>query len=258
MSDRSSPSPPGTLDRGLSILELVASMGEVSVASILENLPISRSATYRLVDRLVEAGYLAQVPDSDTYRLGMSAVKVGIAAVRSLDIVRMAPKVLEPLAQETGETSFLAVFDHDAMVYMEKAEGSQSIRLMTQLGARGAMHSTSLGKAFLSALDDEETSQIMGRLRLTRATENTIRDVTALAAEITRTRERGYAVDMEENEQGVVCVGAAIRDYLGRPVAAISVSGPKERVLPSHEAFGGLVADAALKASESLGFEPGG
>jgi DNA-binding IclR family transcriptional regulator len=243
----------GTLERGLAILERVADGGEPTPAALSEGLGLSRSATYRLVDRLRALGYLEAARGGERLRLGRKAARLGMAAVGSIDVMRVAPAVLRGLAEAAGEGVHLAVLDGPSVVYLLKEEGPQTVRMSAQLGSRRPVHATGLGKAFLAALADDERAALLRDYAFERLTPNTITDRARLEDELARTRQRGYAVDNVEVEPGVACFAAAVRDFQGRPVAAISVAGPAERVLAGEGRIGPLVRDAAADLSGRLG-----
>ncbi len=244
----------GTLERGLTILEYFAVEREATAAMVAEALGLSRSATYRILDALRGRGYLEVNPLSERLRLGMRAAELGMAALAGVDVVRLAPAYLRGLVEATSETVFLAVVDDDAVVYVYKEEGPQAVTMSSRLGSRRPLHCTALGKAFMAALPDEDRRSLLGRLDLRRFTRNTITDASALEEELILTGERGYAVDDVEVEDGVACFAAAVLDHRAIPVAAISVAGPAERILPKGEELGRLVARTASEVSSRLGY----
>lgn len=244
----------GTLERGLAILEFFAATGEASASTVAGELGLSRSATYRLLDALRERGYLEVDPASEKLRLGMRAAELGMAALAGMDVTRLAPPYLRDLVRATSETVFLAVVDSDSVVYVYKEEGPRAVTMSSQLGSRRPLHSTALGKAYMSALPDDERRSLVGRLDLPRLTANTITDADALEADLASTAERGYAVDNVEGEDGVACFAAPVLDHRRRPVAAISIAGPAERTLPNEETMGPLVRQTAAALSRRLGY----
>jgi IclR family transcriptional regulator, acetate operon repressor len=246
--------PSGTLERGLSVLEFVAKTGEASASDAVAALGISRSATYRIVDTLRRKRYLEISPASEKLRLGTKTAELGMAAVSGVDAVRLAPSYLRALVEKTLETVFLAVVDDDAVVYVYKEEGPQAIKMSSRLGSRRPLHCTALGKAYVSALPEDIRPSFIKGLRLRRFTDNTVTDADALEAEIAVAKERGYAADRVEVEEGVACFGAPLLDHRGLPVAAISVAGPAERLLPKEDEVGPLVAKTALAMSRRLGY----
>lgn len=244
----------GSLDRGLAILELFARRRELMPLEVAAELELSKSATYRLIATLVEARFLEYGPGSSALRLGPSAAEVGMAAVSELDVMRVAPDLMRELAATCMETAFLAVPDRDSMVYVHRENGPQAVTLSSQIGSRRPLHSTGLGKAYLAGLPAQAQREVVGRIELARFTENTITDPEQLLTELAGIRERGYAIDNIEGEEGVACFAAAIRDHRGVPVAAISLAGPAERVLLSEERIASRVAATAQSISKRLGY----
>jgi IclR family transcriptional regulator, acetate operon repressor len=243
----------GTLERGLRLLQFFAAAGEATPAEAAKATGLSRSATYRIADRLRGWGFLELNPATEALRLGSEAVRLGMAALTSLEVTRVAPPHLRKLADQTQETVNLAVVDGDAVVYIHKEEGTLAVKMSAQLGTRRPLHCTALGKAFLAALPPRELDSRLAGLELTRFTARTITDPTVLEAELGRIRTRGYAIDQEEVEDGVYCLGAAVRDHRQLPVAAISVAGPAYRVRAKAGRTGTLVAETAAAISRRLG-----
>jgi DNA-binding IclR family transcriptional regulator len=244
----------GTLERGLAILEFFASTGESSAIAVAEALGLSRSTTYRILDALREKGYLETSPGSDRLRLGLKAAELGMAALAGVDVVRLAPSYLQELVKVTCETAFLAVYDDDAMVYVYKEQGPRAVTMSSRLGSRRPLYCTGLGKAYMSALPEDARRSLIGRLDLRPFTSNTIADAAALEAELKRTSDRGYSIDNNEIEEGVACFAAPVLDYRCLPVAALSVAGPANRMLPNESMMGPFVRETASAISRRLGY----
>jgi IclR family transcriptional regulator, acetate operon repressor len=245
--------PIGTLERGLSILGFYKTMPEASITDVADAIGLSRSTTYRIAERLRELGFLEINPVSGRWRLGREAVQLGVVALQSTDIMQVAPELLRALLQMAGEAVNLAVFDADSMVLLYREQGPQSVTISSRLGSHRPMHASSLGKAFLSAMADNERRVLLGRVQLKRYTDSTITSMAALERDLAETRGRGYSIDRSEFEATLACCAAPVFDHRGLPVAAISVSGPAERVSPQFERIGSLVADTARAISERLG-----
>jgi DNA-binding IclR family transcriptional regulator len=248
--------PAGTLERGLAILELLASAPQITAGQIAEALRLSRSATYRILGTLRAHGYLEWTEGAERVGLGFRAIALGMAALNSLDVVTVARAHLHDLSVRLTEAVMLAMRDGDEMVYVvhEDSRNHHSIAMRPLLGARRHMHSTSLGKAYLAALPLTELDALLERLPLPRFTETTITDVAQLRRELDAIRLQNYSIDDAENEPGVICYGAAVRDHRGRPTCAISVAGPTERMRGRAGEIGPLVAQTALAISRRLGY----
>lgn len=244
----------GTLKRGLSILQYVAANGEATPVTVAKAMNSSRSTTYRILESLRGIGFLEVNPSSGRLRLGAKARELGMAALADIDVIRNAPPYLSKLAASTSETVFLAIPDNDEMVYVFSEESTQPLKMNTKLGTRRPLHSTSLGKAYMSALPEEGRKALIRRLDLVRFTKNTITDPAQLEADLSVSIARGYAFDDVEAEEGVSCLAAPVRDYTGLPVAAISVSGPTDRIVLKRDEIGVQVADTARMLSRRLGF----
>jgi DNA-binding IclR family transcriptional regulator len=246
-------SPVGTLERGLSILGFFKTAPEAAIPEVAEAVGLSRSTTYRIAERLRELGFLEVNPATSRWRLGREAVQLGVAALQSTDVMQVAPEALRLLLDMAGEAVNLAVFDADSMVLLYREQGPQSVTISSRLGSHRPMHASSLGKAFLAAMQDSERRVLLSRLPLTRHTDTTLASAAALEREIADIRARGYAIDNGEFEATLACCAAAVFDHRGQPVAAISVSGPVERVSPQIDRIGRLVADTARAISQRLG-----
>lgn len=245
----------GTLERGLSILEMLAARGPMSANHVMDELALSRSATYRILGLLRERGYVDWEGPADRIELGRQTVILGMAALATFDPFVAARAHLRDLSAELSEAAMMAVRDSDQMVYIAHEDVTDNfIAVRRLLGVRRPLHTTSLGKAFLAALPTEEADAIVDRLDLVALTANTITQRSRLRADLDETRARGYAIDDGENETEVMCFGAAIRDDRGRPVCAISVAGPRERMADKRAIIPGRVAETALAVSRRLGF----
>jgi DNA-binding IclR family transcriptional regulator len=246
-----------TVERALALLQYLARHpGDHGVRALAVALNLSPSTTYRLLDTLAETGFVRQDRQTERYSIGVASVQLGIAALGALDLTTVAPPCLRALVAETGESAFLAVLDDSAVVYLLKEEGRHSIRTTARLGSRRPLHCTALGKALLSALPPEEAAALLARAGMPALTPHTITDPAALLAQLAEVRQRGYATDNEEVEEGLACVAAPIRDYRGTTIAAVSMAGPVARVLPHEEQFGRRVAAGAAEISAGLGYLP--
>lgn len=245
------------VDRALGILQYLARHpGEHGVRSLSAALDLSPSTVHRLLESLTRSGFVRQNAATEKYTVGAQAVQLGIAALSSFDVTAVAPPSLRSLVAETGESAFLAVLDDGEVVYLFKEEGSRAIRTTARLGSRRPAHCTALGKAFLATMPPAEARAILERKGMAPLTVHTITDLTRMWQELAEVRLRGYAVDREEVELGLLCLAAPVRDYRGQTVAAISMAGPIERMLPNEVYYGQRVSATAMEISLTLGYTP--
>jgi DNA-binding IclR family transcriptional regulator len=244
------------LDRALEILRLLGeSQTDSSLAELCAALNLHKSTVHRLMMVLEQHRLVDKHPDTGRYRLGLRLFELGSKAISVLDLRERSRPFLDQVLCETQETVHLCILDEGEVLYLEKLEPQRSVRLASRVGRRVPAYCTSVGKAILAELPEAEVDNIIRRSGLKRITPNTITTPSALKEELRKIRTRGYSIDDEENEEGVRCVGAAIRDYSGRPAAAISVSGPAFRVSRASVAeIARSVTQAATALSGELGY----
>ncbi len=245
------------LDRALAILQMLSAEGpDLSLSEISTKLGLHKSTVHRLIMVLERHKLVERNSDNGRYRLGLKLFELGTKAVSKLDLRGRARPVLERLVLETSETVHLCILDDTEVVYLDKVEPARSVRMASSVGRRNPAYCTAVGKAILAWLPEERVESIVRKHGLKAVTANTITSFLELKTELAAIRERGYAVDNEEIEEGVRCVGCVVRDFSGGPVAAISVSGPAFRV--TQEKVKGIsrpVVAAANALSAELGFK---
>lgn len=229
---------------------------ELSVSEIGAKTGLHRSTAHRILMALEYNDLIKQNSDSGKYRLGIKLFKLGHQAVSQLNLREVCRPFLRRLMNETKETVHLAVVDNDQILYLDKVEGPHALRMPSRVGRNIPTYCTSLGKAMLSGLDDQEVKRLLRIQDLKSYTANTVKNVDQLLADLRAVRKRGYAVDNEEIEIGLRCVGAPIKDYTGVMVGAISVAAPSARFSRQQiPGVGRLVMTVAEEISVKLGFE---
>lgn len=246
------------LDRAAEILAVVAeSQGECSLADLCAALDLHKSTIHRILMALEQHRFLEKDPDTNRYRLGVRLFELGSKAASVVDLRRCCRPFVSRVLQETGETTHFCVLDHGELLYVEKMEPERSVRMACSIGARAPAYCTAVGKSILAGLPDAEVDAIVSRSGMAARTKKTVTTLDGLRAELAKVRSRGYALDDEEIEEGLRCVGAAVRDHTGRPIAAISVSGPAFRLTDEKVLS---VAQSVMRAAEEislrLGFVP--
>ncbi len=244
------------LVKGLALIDAVAAAGApLRSVELVEASGLPRPTALRLIDVLVDERALRVTPEG-AYALGPRLASWGQRYLEGLDVRAAAEDLMRALAEETRETCFLGVREERSVLYVAKADSPQAVRPAAQLGTRNPLHSTGLGKAMLAYADDLDAYCEAG---LPPKTPNTITDPARLAEEMRAIRERGYSIDDVENEDGVRCVAAPIRDHTGAVFAGLSVSAPAYRfALEDLPALAPRVRAAAAEVSSRIGYRQGG
>jgi IclR family acetate operon transcriptional repressor len=241
-----------SVDRALSVLEIIARRGEAGVTQIAEELGVHKSTASRLVSVLERRGFVEQVSQRGKYRLGFGIVRLAGAATAELDLSRFSRDVCERLANDLGETVNIAVLDDGHAINISQVRGMAQVGAHNWVGQRTPLHATSSGKALLAFQPPEVQEAVIAR-GLDRYTDHTVTDAGALRKALAEVRAQGWASTREELEIGLNAVAAPVRDHRG-VVAAISVSGPSYRmgtaILPKVVE---QVTEAAAAVSARLG-----
>ena len=245
------------IDRAAQILDCFGfDHQELSVSEIGAKTNLHRSTAHRILMALEYNDLIQQNPENGKYRLGIKLFRLGHQAVSHLNLREICRPFLTRIMNETKETVHLAVLDEDQVLYLDKVEGPHALRMPSRVGRRIPTYCTSLGKAMLSFLDDQEVKNIFRNQVLRPYTANTVKTLSQLLTDLRMIRKRGYSVDNEEIEIGLRCVGAPIKDYTGAMVGAISAAAPSARLSSQKiHSVGKLVVTTAEEISEKLGYE---
>ena len=217
--------------RALDIIELVGrSKQGLGVTEISKQMDINKSSVFRILATLSQYGYIEQNEATGKYRLGYMFLDISSKLLDSLDVRTEAQPILRELEQETNEVVHLVVYDQGEVVYIEKLDGNETLRMHSKVGKRAPVHCTSVGKAILSHLPAADVLATIERKGLPSHTSHTIVEKGAFLQELAKVKENGYALDLEENEIGIRCIAAPVFDHTGNVAAAVSISGPTLRM----------------------------
>ena len=216
-----------SVERALDVLEaLAAHGGEAGLSEIAASTGLPYGTIHRLLRTLLSRGYVRQESDR-RYALGGGLVRLGGVAERMVGV--WAEPYLTRMVEVSGETANMAVLEGDFVVYVAQVPSPRRLRMFAEVGRRVLPHSTAVGKVLLAQWPDAEARALFERTGMPRRTAFTITEPAAMLTELARVRAQGYAMDLGEEELGVQCLAVPVHDG-GRVVAAMSVSGPTERI----------------------------
>jgi IclR family KDG regulon transcriptional repressor len=240
-----------SLARGLKILELMSEAEDgVGVVELGRELDIDKSSALRLLQTLATYGFAERDADTRRYRLGPQIVNLSRNMLNRMPLRDQAKPFLRHLMERTGECAHLAIPAQGQALYIDQVESPATLRVTSGIGTLAPLHCTALGKSLIAfgnlPISDE----------LKAFTQRTITDPEVLRIHLEQTRRQGYSVDDEEFDYGVRCVAAPVRDYRGKVVGAIGISGPAGRIsLEGIPDLGRIVMEASQALSDRLSFK---
>ena len=242
-----------SVDRALTILEILARSSECGVTEIATALAVHKSTAFRLVATLEQHGLVEQVEGRGKYRLGIGLLRLAGATSARLDVVQEARPLCKQLAAQTGETVNLATLSGNSALYLDQVAGSSALQSHNWVGQHIPLHATSNGKVLMAWLDDAALGDLLGRLPA--YTEATVTSKALLRKQLAGVRADGYAVAVDELEIGLSAIAAPVHNAHGDVVCSISVSGPTFRLTPDRvTTVVPLVVEAADELSHRLGW----
>ncbi|MCM3595790.1 IclR family transcriptional regulator [Metabacillus idriensis] len=246
-----------SVSRALDIITLVSlKKGGLGVTEIANQIDINKSSVYRILSTLVQYGYVEQDAETGKYKLGYKFLEISSKLLESIDLRAEARMYLQELENETNEVIHLVVYDQGEVVYIEKLDGSETLRMHSKVGKRAPMHCTSVGKAILAHLPSNVVLDILERKGLPMHTDKTITNKEDFLLELSSVKQKGYALDLEENENGITCIAVPIFDHMGNAIAAVSISGPTIRMTEERlEHLQSRMRNIGRQISLRLGFE---
>jgi len=256
MSEVEKPAVVQTLDRALKIIELLAVNPEgFGVTEIGVKVGLHKATVYRLLAYLVTQGYIEKDEARPVYTLGLKFIELASLRLNQVELKTEANPYLRKLAAALDQPVHLAIQAGQEAVYIEKIEPRAHLRMYSQIGKRIPLYCSSLGKCLLIDLADTELEALAERTVFQAFTPTTKTTAAGFVADVRLARQRGWALDDQEHEAGIRCIGAPIRDFTGHIVAAVSASGEVAVIRPDPEAkVSDLVVETAHAISRRLGW----
>lgn len=251
--------PATTISKVCRVLGEFRQRPSLGVTDLARRTGLLPSDVHRILSSLKHCGFVEQNPQTKTYRLGVGLMKIGLAAFQRNELREAARPLLARLSEEVEATSHLAIFDPQEfdIFLADQFDSTAEVPFKANFGATAAAHCTALGKAIMANIDHETALRYLEQKGTPRTAPNTITQLAVLEAELRKTYIQGYSLDLEESAGGACCVGAAVRDWTGATIGAISVSMPSQRFYraqPSNLAF--AVKNAAIELSQLVGYQP--
>ncbi len=239
------------IDRVTALLEAITTHPEpASLKFLSAETRLHPSTAFRILNALASHG-LVERTSAGRYALGVKLLHFGSHVHGKVDLLREAKPIMEALCAQVGETVNLTVREGDEVVYVERVAPNRMMRVEQVIGSRAPLHVTAVGKLFLAESGEKACREYARRTGLPRYTANTLTQVTKLWAQIANTHKQGFALDNEEAEQGVSCIGVPVRDAHGIMVAGLSISAPSDRI---EDAWAERVRSTARQISTALGY----
>ena len=244
-----------SLTRALTLLERLSESPEgMHLTDLSYQLGMPAATVHRLLSTFEDLKFVEQDPEQGLWYVGLKTFTVGNAFLNRRDYVAIARPHMHSLVEQCGETVNLGVIDDGEVVFINQVESREVMRMIVRLGSRSPIHASGVGKAMLANMPQQRVSRILERRGLARFTDHTIDSPALLSNELEQVRQQGYALDDEEHAVGLRCVAAAIFDENGQALAAISLSGPKARMVDDRLGeLGQAVRQTADEITQALG-----
>jgi IclR family KDG regulon transcriptional repressor len=229
---------------------------ELGVTELSKRLKLHKNNVFRLLATLESRNYIEQNKVTENYRLGLKTLELGQTFIKQMGLLRQSRPVLESLVKECNETTYVAILKECHIVYLDVVETDLTVRVVPRVGARLPAYCTAAGKVQMAYMTDEELEHYLPTKEMKRFTPKTVIDREELKRNLKQIAEQGYAIDDEEMDVGVKCVGAPIRDYTRRIIGAVSISGPSMRFTDERleKELIPLVMQSGEEISHKLGY----
>ncbi|MBF8257655.1 MAG: IclR family transcriptional regulator [Actinobacteria bacterium] len=209
--------------------EFRGEMDELGVTELSKKLKLHKNNVFRILATLQSRNYIEQNRTNDNYRLGIKCLELGQTFIHQRGLLKQAQPILSELAESSAETSYISIIRGNEVVYLDAVETTSTVRVVSRVGLHMPVHATAAGKALI-AFDSEEELRRRFHSELPRFTKNTITSSEEILNVLGVVREKEYAIDQEEFEDGLCCIASPVRDYTRKVIAALSVSGPAHRL----------------------------
>lgn len=230
---------------------------EFGVTELSKTLGLHKNNVFRLLATLESRGYIEQNMNTENYRLGIGIFNLGQKFVNKLGMLKLARPFMEKIVTECNESVYIGILREGSVIYLDIVEAPQTVRVVSRVGKDVPAYCTAIGKIQLAYASEEELNKIYMGARLKRYTDSTITSLPELKKNLKTIIHKDYCLDEEEFEDRVKCVAVPIKDYLGVPIAALSVTGPACRMTDERliEEILPIAKKYAREVSKRLGYQ---
>lgn len=245
-----------TISRSIQVLRCFDNEADLGITDIAKQLGLAKSTVFGIVSTLEGNGFLEQDSRTGRYRLGAELFRLGTRV--KADLLSLCKPYMEKLVAAYRETVHLVIPDQCSILYIHKIESPHSMRICSKVGERQPLYCTGVGKAILAHLGESDRKAITDKMNFVKLTPFTVGNMDTLNQELAGIKAKGFAVDREELEVGLICVAAPVFDSFDKPVAAISVAGPAIRMTDRViEEIAGTLTAYTCELSGKLGYLQG-
>ncbi len=243
-----------SVDRAFLVLETLSRLGSLSLNDLHKELKLNKASLSRLTHTLVTNGYIEKNPLNGNFSLTLKSYEVGISAIQNLDQINLVNSILVDLHKETGLIAQFSVEDKNELICLQSiGQKNSAFSVYTNVGKRSPLYCTSAGKALLATYSNSDVIEKWEQFNVKPFTEHTHINVQSLLQDIGEIRQNNYALDMEENEYGVFCMGTVVMKHTRTPLGAISISGTS-MTKDEEERLSSLLLSYSQRLSGLLGY----
>ncbi|MDH6358356.1 IclR family transcriptional regulator [Parabacteroides sp. PF5-9] len=244
------------LEKGIAVLEYLSLRSEgKTLQEIKTDLSISQTTAYRILNTLVRLDYLTYKEDNKRYKLSRKLLTLGFRSLNEHNLMETVLPHLRDLRDQVEETACFGVLGDEKGIFIEQAQGHHTFRFILSPGKSFELHCSAPGKAIMAYLPNTVRERYLSYMTFTRYNERTLTNKEDYLKELEKVRQKGYALDNEEELNGVICIGAPVFNYTGYPCGSIWISGPKDRLSPAMiTSSAEAIKEIAGKISAELGY----
>jgi DNA-binding IclR family transcriptional regulator len=226
----------------------------MGITELSKKMALGKSTVHRILSMLKKRNYVIQDDESEKYMLSLKWSAIGASVLKRQGIIQIVHPYLKRLSEKYNETAYLSVLNGYQMYFIDKVLSTNAIIMDMQVGSNINAHCSASGKVLLSGEYKNDLSGYAQNVSFIKFTKNTVTNIEKLKEELENIRQNGYAIDNEEYEIGLTCYAAPIKNNLGEVIAAISISGPTERMNKNRGELVGAVKNTAVEISNLLGW----